>query len=286
MKGSLEQLKQALVPIAPYREQGGQLKFNCPRCENELGMDIDKFNLEISYTKNAYKCWACGQHGNLEMLVRKYGYREFVELFKNKEYKNQFGEEEEKSEILELPKHCMNVLNNPVAAKYLLERGLSKDKVRERNIKFCYADEYKNCIIFPSYDKTGRLNGFVSHNLETKKYKKRKAKDFTCFYESFIDKRSLIIVTEGAYDSLVVPNAIPMLGIGLDDAMLDFLSGTRVLLIVDNDVSKSVINGLIEQLQTVCLEVIHHTLDQEYQDLNHYWVNDSIDLIEELQEYY
>ena len=285
MKGSFEQLKQALEPLAPLKMLGSQIKVNCPRCEGELGMEVDKFNLEISYNKNAYHCWACGQHGSIYSVVRKYGHKPFADLFK--ENLHDLPEEEKDDTPLELPHHCMNVLNMPLAANYLLnERKISRQKIKERNVKYCYVGEYKDCIIFPSYDAAGLLNGFVSHNLATKKYKKKKGKNFTCFYESFIDKHSLIITTEGIYDALVVPNAIPMLGVGLEDSVLQALSNTKTLLIVDNDVNDKVINDLTSQLFSVCVSSKHHRINQNYQDLNHYHQKNSKGLVEELKPYY
>lgn len=285
MKGSYEQLKQALEPLAPMKILNGQIKVNCPRCEGELGMEVNKFNLEISYSKNAYHCWACRQHGSLYSVVRKYGHKPFADLFK--ESSILLPKDNDDDTPLELPKHCMNVLNMPLAANYLLnERRISKQKIRERNVKYCYSGEYKDCIIFPSYDSTNQLNAFVSHNLATKKYKKKKGKNFTCFYESFIDKHSLIITTEGIYDCLVVPNGLPMLGVGLEDETLQVLSNTKSLLIVDNDVNEKVINELLGQLSSVCISTKHHRINQDYQDLNHYHQKNSKGLIEELKPYY
>lgn len=281
-KGSTIQLVQALTPIGLPKYSGVQIKYNCPQCENELGMDPDKFNLEINFEKQAFKCWACGQHGSIYSLIKKYGHQEFLPLFKSE--KSEIVEEK-KIEHLTLPTNLTSVFSIKEAYDYLLSRGLTKKQIKERDIKYCYEGEYKNCIIFPSYDITGKLNAFVSHNLSTRKYKKRKSKDFKCFYESFLDRRSLIIVTEGIYDCLTVPNSVPMLGLGLDESLLDLLSGCNVLLIVDNDVSKQVLDVLIEKLKTVC-NVIHHSINSEYQDLNHYHTSDKESLRKEIEKYY
>ena len=187
MKGSLEQLKKALEPMGLVKTLGNQLKVNCPRCEGELGMEVDKFNLEVNYNKNMFHCWACNTSGNLHTLVKKYGVKEFASLFKTNlvdNFKDENSEVEEKP--LELPKHAINVLNIPHAAKYLLNtRKIPKQKIRERNIKYCYDGEFKDCIIFPSYDSNNILNGFVSHNLTTKKYKKKKSKGIYLFLRIF-----------------------------------------------------------------------------------------------------
>jgi len=286
MKGSLEQLRQALIPLGEYKTLGQQFKFNCPNCENVLGYEVNKFNLELNYQKDMFHCWACGQHGNIETLIKKYGYKEFASLFK-REKDLQNTKEVSKNDHLELPKNLMNVSLAPDVLDYLVkERGISREVLKEREVKYCYDGPYKDCIIFPSYTKERKLNAFVSHNFITKKYKKRKIKDCSCFYESFIDTRSLVIITEGVYDALTVPNATPMLGIGLDDMNLDFLSETNVLLIVDNDVNDSIIESLVKKLETVCNSVKNHKLNNNFQDLNHYHVNDSVRLMKELDKYY
>ena len=140
----------------------------CPKCESELGNALDKYNLEVNYNKNngVWHCWACNQHGSLFTLIRKYGSKAFLDLFKNLEYG--LLKTEEKEELpLELPKYSINVLNIPAAANYLLnDRKIPKQKIKERNVKYCYNGEYKDCIIFPSYDIENKLNGFVSHNLK------------------------------------------------------------------------------------------------------------------------
>lgn len=276
---------KALTPIGIPLVRGIQLRYDCPRCENELGMDTGKHNLEVNVEKLAYKCWACGQHGSVYGLIKKYGYQEFLDNFKRKK-EDTFDDDEKESEIFELPKSLTNASNIKEALEYLLSRGLTREQIKEREVKYCFAGDYKGCLIFPSYDSTGKLNAFVSHNLYTKKYKKKKAKDFRCFYESFIDKKSLIIVTEGIYDALTVPNAIPMLGIGVEDPTLDFLSGMNILLIIDNDVSETVASGLIDRLETVCSSVTHHIINKEYQDLNHYHTSCKEGIKEELKQYY
>ena len=170
MKIEKSTIIKALVPLGIPKSVGIQLKYNCPRCEDELGYAVDKYNLEVQTEKLMYHCWACGQHGNLNMLIRKYGYKEFADLFKKSDEEKSLEEEEGSSELI-LPKYLMNIFNHQPAIDYLIkERGLTKEKVRERNIKFCYSGDYKNCIIFPSYDIYGKLNAFVSHNLNTKKY--------------------------------------------------------------------------------------------------------------------
>jgi len=59
MKGTELQLIEALQPLKEHKKQAGQLKYNCPRCENELNYARDKFNLEVSYSQEIFHCWSC-----------------------------------------------------------------------------------------------------------------------------------------------------------------------------------------------------------------------------------
>ena len=124
---------RALTPIGIPKFAGVQLRYNCPRCENELGMDIDKHNLEVNTVKLAYKCWACGQHGSVYNLVKKYGYSEFADYFKTK--KDNIENNQTETKVFELPPYLVNVLNIPEAVEYLLERGLTKYIIKQRNVK-------------------------------------------------------------------------------------------------------------------------------------------------------
>lgn len=281
-----EILLKALIPLGNFKICGEQIKLNCPRCENELGMAADKYNLEVNTTKLAYKCWACGQHGSVYGLIHKYGYKEFANHFKTKK-EDIIDSNISKEEIFELPPHLINAINIEEVVDYLVnERGLTKHQIKQRNIKFCFEGYYKGCIIFPSYDSTGRLNAFVSHDLITKKYRKKKAKHFTCFYESFIDKNSLIIITEGIYDALVVPNAIPLLGTEINESVLDFLAETNNLIIVDNDVNEKVLKQMVKTICSVSNKTYQHSINKKYKDLNLYHTSDKVNLKKEIEKYY
>ena len=236
MIGSTTQLIRALKPLGDPKYSGLQLKYDCPRCL-KAGSGEGKTNLEVQSTgTQLFHCWACNYKGHVSKLIKDYGYKEYLELFSNK----QGLEPGEKVEIFELPKYIQNVLNNKEATTYLLSRGLTKSKIRERDVRFCYAGDLKDRIIFPSYNEHGELTCFVTHHLKTKKYSVRKKDNFVCFHQGFIDKRMPIILTEGIYDSLVVPNAIPTLGMTLSPELLAFLSNTTVILALDNDVVASV----------------------------------------------
>jgi len=281
---------EALKPLGAYKKAGNQIKFNCPICEKS-GAQTDKFNLELKITGPANgvaHCWACNYTGGLYKIVKDYGFKEYLHHFKsNKNLIFDNVDEDEKKELVELPKYIYNVLNKPEATKYLLSRGLTKEKIREREVKFCYSENYRDFIIFPSYNEQGSLTGFIAHNPKTKKYYIRKNHDqYICFYENFIDRRTPIILTEGIFDALVMPNAIPLTGLTVSSALLTFLSRTKIILAVDNDVKPKTLRALVKKLTSVCEKISLLTIDPKYKDINEEYLGDKLVLINNLKQFY
>lgn len=274
----------ALKPLGPFKRNHSQLKFNCPICEKS-GSAVDKFNLEvkISTTSGYYHCWACNYKGTLYKLVKEYGYKEYLHLF---DTRPQIEKDEDKEKkIFELPQYVFNVLNHQESTDYLLSRGLTKEKIREREIKYCYSGLSKDGIIFPSYNLNGELTAYVVHFPKLKKYYVHKKENFVCFYESFIDKHAPIILTEGVYDALVVPNAIPTLGTSLLKGLQTFLTNTEVIYIPDTDVKASLLKQTIRVLSSVCKQVHFHILER-YKDVNEAFTQDKVVFTDSLRQFY
>ncbi len=284
MLGTEKQLTLALKPLGIVKTNYNGLKYNCKCCEKS-GSPIDKFNLEVSYKKNMFHCWACGYSGSIWKLIKDYGYKEYLHLFNT--HVRTLEEEEKEEKAFELPQYVINVLNNKEASSYLLGRGLTKEKIRERQIKFCYAGDFKDGIIFPSYNLEGELTAFVIHFPKQKRYSVRKNTNFNGFYESFIDKRVPIVLVEGVYDALVVPNAIPMLGThSISKGLLTFLSNTKVIYIPDTDVKKPLQKQMVKSLETVCAEVNLYKILPIYKDVNEIFTSNRLVLVNSLKHFY
>lgn len=283
MKGNFQQLKQALKPLGELRSGGlNQLKINCPNCLKN-GAPKDKFNLEVSFTKGKFHCWACNIKGGLSYLIKTYGQKDYASLFESVKLPTE--EDKDKNKIFELPP-TISIFLNKEATDYLLnKRGLTKEKIKERNIRYCYEGLYKGCIIFPSYNKQNQLTYFCIHNFRIGKYRERKGKDHTCFYESFIDKYSPIILTEGVYDSLSVPNSIPLLGLKLSNNFLEYLTNTKVILALDSVVDTKAKNNVFKILNSTCNSVEVYTI-ADYKDLNEIYLADKNRLVTELMPFY
>jgi len=276
--------------LGVYKLVGEQIKFNCPRCENELNMSPNKFNLEIVYSplrkKYAFHCWACNQHGTLYNVIKKYGYKEYLELFKTERLDEiDFKRDEIRKEV-ELPRYLKNVLNVEEAKEYLLSRGLTEKTILQKEIGYCYGGIYNGNIVFPSYNSNKELTSVLYHDFKNKQYRIKKGNNYICFYENFIDKNSLVILTEGIFDAIIVPNSLPLLGNEISKTLLEFLSDTKVLLILDSDLNKKIIQNRIKQLKSVCKEVKIHNLNSIRSDLNDFYIKDDILLKKQLKTYY
>jgi len=286
MKGSIEDLIKALRPLGKFKRNKNQFRFNCPKCENELDMLPDKFNLEVSYSKNAFHCWACSQKGNLYNIVKKYGYKEYLDLFqKEKLDEIDYNREELRKEV-ELPRYIKSVFDNKEALDYLYKRGLTNKIIKERKVKFCYGGVYNGWLVFPTFNCEKELTAIVYHNFQTGDYRQKKNSSFVCFFEDIIDKFSKIVLVEGIFDALCLPNSIPLLGNKISEKLLEFLNNTEVLLILDSDLNEEIVVKRVKELKTVCSKVEKHVLNKLIKDINEFYLKDNNLLREELKTFY
>lgn len=209
----------------------------CPRCRHR------KKKLSINYDKNKFKCWVCEPlfSGDISFLIKKYGDKE--DLNKFIQYSNIVS-----SEILEriifpksnsikkdvqvdLPQEYEFILKSKTAfaqksIEHLLgTRGLSISDLFANKIGVCCAGDYRNRIIFPSFNENGYCNFFAALDLSaTPKYKwlySKVPKSHIIFNELNIDWDKPVYITEGNIDAYKIGNnSIPLLGkrISIDDS--------------------------------------------------------------------
>jgi DNA primase len=218
----IELLEDILGDHGLHYPNRGQISFNCPVCDDER----NKYNLEVNYFNNVYKCWSCGDsegtHGSLGKLFDKYGNK------KNKKLYNILKPEtvkvkEKKLPKLRLPEGYKKFSEvsrvYPVrrqAMNYLISRGITDEMVEKYQIGFCDTGDHNGRIIIPSYNKKNELNYYISRSWDPNsryKYKNPIApKDEIIFWENIIDWNKDIYLVEGVFDGLFLPNSIPMLG--------------------------------------------------------------------------
>lgn len=226
----------------PRRDDGRWYEYCCPFCASELGVENDgKYNLALNYgedlkTKPFFHCWKCGKSGKLSKLIKEFGsnehlysYREEIKNihqtllynFDNNECSDFFVLDE----ALELPKDFRPIRTNDKYAKeaveYLKSRNITEPFFEHFNLGYVpYWSEDRNMrsrIIIPSYDKFGDLNYYVARDYTGKrKYRKYNnpqiEKTLFVFNEAKINWYEDVTIVEGAFDHMVIPNSIPLLG--------------------------------------------------------------------------
>jgi DNA primase len=130
------------------------------------------------------------------------------------------------------------------AILYLKKRGITKVDILRYNIGYCETGNFKNMIIIPSYDASGKLNYFTARNFDPNspvKYKNPSLSRNIIPFEIYINWSSPLVLCEGPFDALAIKrNAIPLLG-------------------------KNIQNNLMKRIVTSQVEKIYIALDKDAQ---------------------
>lgn len=254
----VEIIEDIFGELRSHNDYKYQISVDCPVCSHEIkGLDDGdgKGNLEINYKYNVYKCWSCAEshetHGSLHKLIKKYGTPKQLKKYnllkpeKDEDYKSKPHKQ------VYLPKEFvpLSTVSNNIkflpqykqAITYLKNRNISDEIIKKFNIGFCYQGIYENRIIVPSYDENNRVNYFIARSFLSKpkiKYKNPEAqKEIIIFNENLINWKKTIYLVEGVFDSIFLPNAIPMLGKFLSDYLFEKLydNAKKIIIILDPD---------------------------------------------------
>jgi DNA primase len=240
-----------------HNDYRGQISFDCPVCSYEIkGLEHGdgKGNLEINYKHNVYKCWVCKEshdtYGSLHKLIKKYGnlkqYKKYQLLrpeetdlgertFKQVKLPNEFIPFKDASLGLKMTPHYKQAFN------YLQKRNVTDLMIQMYNIGFCYTGHYEHRIIIPSYDSENRLNYFIARsylNNTKMKYKNPEVdKESLIWNEHLINWDDPVYIVEGAFDSIFLPNSIPMLGKFMTQNLFNRLydSAKKIIIVLDPD---------------------------------------------------
>jgi len=227
---------------SPRRDNEGWREYNCVYCALEKGVESDgKYNLAVNYgedfkTKPFFHCWRCGTAGKLSKLIKDFGdkkqlseyYSELKNIKSNLLYNIDFDgdfKEIQMESLLELPTDCRKIKMDDKYAQdainYLKKRNLGQYFIDYYNIHYVpywsKDSNMKNRIIIPSYDEYGELNYYVARDYtEKRKYRKYNNPDIKktmfVFNEDKINWYEDVTLVEGAFDHMVIPNSIPLLG--------------------------------------------------------------------------
>ena len=238
----LDILDEILGERQKSNEGKQQVSYDCPVCSYDIKglQDGDgKGNFEVNYRLGVYKCWACsethGTHGSLRKLINVYAPKKIKERYfslvdgSNFEY----SEANIVTEKIGLPKEYIPLINNTKedyhtirVMRYLKSRAITKDIINKNKIGFCKSGKYSGRVIIPSYDKYGELNYFISRSYVNHKMKYLNpltSKEDIIFNEDKIEWDKNLFLVEGVFDSLFIPNSIPMLGKVMGDKLWEVI---------------------------------------------------------------
>ena len=241
-----------------HNDYKGQISFDCPVCSHEIkGLDEGdgKGNLEVNYKRNVYKCWVCAEthdtYGSLYKLLKKYGNTKQLKKYLLLKPEDD-GEQQKRNFVqVKLPKEFVAFKDASLGLKmtpqykqafnYLNKRNITDLMIQMYNIGFCYTGHYEHRIIIPSYDSESRLNYFIARSYlnDTKmKYKNPEVdKETLIWNEHLINWDETVYIVEGAFDSIFLPNSIPMLGKFMTQNLFNKLydNAKKIIIVLDPD---------------------------------------------------
>lgn len=176
----------------------------------------DKMKLEVNLISDRFACWRCQYKGITLRLLRDFGYgdarKRFAALIGRR-----IAEETRESSV-ELPVEYEAVFDRPssemslAASAWLESLGVPTEVAFQNRVGFCSSGQYRNRMIFPSFDEYGRLNYFVTRHLyENGRYKWLNCEHpiRTCiFNEMLIDWSKPIVLVESVKSYLKHFNAV------------------------------------------------------------------------------
>jgi hypothetical protein len=250
-------LESFLGDARKHDEDTGQASFDCPACSAEAGKPEGdgKGNLEINYNRSIFKCWACadvnGMHGVIMRLLKKYATPKNIrDYLLVKPDADTITRLEKEAVIVTLPEgfkplsECTQKdYKYGEAMWYLRNRGITDEIIKYYNIGYTTKGDFFNRIIIPSYDAYGELNYFVARWFSSK-YNKLKylnptaVKEDITFGEDKLNYDATIYLVEGAFDHIVVPNSIALLGKYVPDRLLEMLhdnANAFIVILLDDD---------------------------------------------------
>jgi len=235
-----------------------QVSFDCPVCSHEIkGLEKGdgKGNLEINYKYGVYKCWVCAEshetHGSIYKLIKKFGNpKQLKKYILLKPEEDEDGNKKEYKPV-KLPREFISFKDASFGMKltpgykqainYIKKRNVTDLMLQLYNIGFCATGPYENRIIIPSYDENRRLNYFIARSFLNKTNRKYMnpvvQKEVIIFNESLINWDEPVYIVEGAFDSIFIPNAIPMLGKFMGEHLFKKLydNAKKIIIVLDPD---------------------------------------------------
>ena len=204
-----------------YSSTTKELVVFCPFCNHR------KKKLSINLDTNFFKCWVCNKAGkDVGFLIQKFGSFHDLDIY-NKNYNTNkvILKDEFQNFKICLPEHYIplvetkNSFIGKKAYQYLVNRrSITEEDILFYKIGICVDGQYRNKIIFPSFDYYGNINFFTARDIGEGSYMlpatPRGYKNTIIINELYLDFTQMLIITEGFIDSLKATskNVVPLFG--------------------------------------------------------------------------
>lgn len=200
-----------------------EAEFFCCFCDHH------KKKLSVNVETDSWRCWICEKVGkNLSYLIKEVGTQQDLDTY-IKQYKAanvKVTSTESKNEVFKLafPEgfYPLIIYKDSLVGKkaytYLTKvRRISEEDILFYKIGICLHGQYKDRIIFPSFDINGELNFFTARSIEDGSYYVPQVpkgyKNSIIINELYIDWKKPIVIVEGFIDALKTSgNAVPLFG--------------------------------------------------------------------------
>ena len=149
------------------------------------------------------------------------------------------------------------------AVRYLEDRGVTREQMKQYDMRYCYDGTYAGRIVIPCYYK-GDIVTFVARDLSgysSRKYLNptgNKQSDFLYNYDAI--STDTVVVTEGVFDAISaaqVAPAVASFGKSLSARQVAFLNGVKnVIFYWDKDAYPQV-EQYVKKIQGTCRVVCH-----------------------------
>lgn len=250
---------------------GKEYLFYCVFCKHH------KKKLSLNIDKNKYKCWICDAAGPIKRLVKRFGtfeqqqkWRELTGHVEVTDFEkiifNGNEQKQEEEQVIQLPDDFVSLCNintslTSVQAKnYLAKRGIEREDILRWKLGYCQTGEYAERIIAPSFNLNGKCNYFVARTYSNhwKKYMNPPHGRDIIFNELYVDWDDDVVLCEGVFDAIKVPNSVPILGSTLreDSKLFQQIvkNDSAIYLALDPD-AENKIQKLVESLLRYGVEV-------------------------------
>ncbi len=223
----------------PVFTTGDEVRFNCFRRE----CDDSKHHLYVNLGKEKYFCQKCQMGGSLENLLKVLGIPSLeqpLSVWKKVMQDFLFGSENSVAEREQVTlDDYRTVFEGSEALRYLKSRGISQKRVYHYGLGFGVG-KLRNRIIFPDYDKHGKLCYWVARTYSNHRAKYKNA-TASCRDQLYnlgrmikSGDRERVVITEGPISAIIAGyDAVCTYG--------KFVTGTQISKLVEFGAQETIV---------------------------------------------